>query len=235
MKTKHRLLLIEDDDSIRRGIKMNLEEEYSVTDYRNIEEFYSKEQNFLENFPYDLVILDIMLPGKRNGLDFLKQIKTRWDKPVIIITARNRLDQKLEAFELGADDYITKPFELEELVARVRSKLRIKKYHKIKIGDCLVDFKKQEIIKLPDNEIIPLTSKEIGILYLLYENKGKPVSRDEILDKLWMHEYPTNRTVDNFILRLRKIIEKNPSQPRYILTKFGVGYELVDDIEIIQE
>ncbi|MCS7205827.1 MAG: response regulator transcription factor [Leptospiraceae bacterium] len=234
-KPKYKILLIEDEDAIRKALKLNLEEEFIVSNYKSVEEFLSNESNFWEEFPYDLVILDIMLPGRLNGLDFLKQIKSRWDKPVIIITARNRLDQKLEAFDLGADDYITKPFELEELIARVKSKLKIKKHHKIKIGDAIVDFHKQEIYKISTKEIIPLTNKEAGILYLLYENKGKPVSRADILEKLWPNEYPTNRTIDNFILRLRKVLEPDLSNPKYIITKHGKGYELSDEVRVYQE
>jgi DNA-binding response OmpR family regulator len=98
-----------------------------------------------------------------------------------------------------------------------------------------VDFHKQEILKLNTNEIIKLTNKESGILYLLYENKGKPVSRDQILDKLWYGEYPTNRTIDNFILRLRKFLEEDPSNPKYIITRHSKGYELIDSIEVVKD
>jgi len=176
-----------------------------------------------------------MLPGKIDGLKITKQIKARWDIPVIILTARNRLENKLEAFEIGVDDYITKPFELEELIARIKVKLKKKKFHRIKIGNSVVDFHKQEILKLNTNEIIKLTNKESGILYLLYENKGKPVSRDQILDKLWYGEYPTNRTIDNFILRLRKFLEEDPSNPKYIITRHSKGYELIDSIEVVKD
>jgi DNA-binding response OmpR family regulator len=233
---KYKLLLIEDEDKIRNGLKLNLkDEEFDVKDYKSAEDFLKEEIHFLENFPYDLAIIDVMLPGKIDGLKITKQIKARWDIPVIILTARNRLENKLEAFEIGVDDYITKPFELEELIARIKVKLKKKKFHRIKIGNSVVDFHKQEILKLNTNEIIKLTNKESGILYLLYENKGKPVSRDQILDKLWYGEYPTNRTIDNFILRLRKFLEEDPSNPKYIITRHSKGYELIDSIEVVKD
>jgi DNA-binding response OmpR family regulator len=237
MKNKQfKILLIEDEDIIRNSLTINLEDEgFSVKAYKSAEEFLNKEIQFLEYFPYDIAIVDIMLPGKIDGLKITQQIKSRWDIPIIILTARNRLEQKLEAFEIGADDYITKPFELEELIARIKVKLKKKKFNKIKIGNCIVDFYKQEIHKLNTNEIIKLTNKEVGILYLLFENKGKPVSRDQILDKLWHGEYPTNRTIDNFILRLRKIIEEDLSNPKYILTRHRKGYELIDSVDIYWE
>jgi two-component system alkaline phosphatase synthesis response regulator PhoP len=233
---KYKLLLIEDEDNIRNGLKLNLKDEgFDVKDYKSAEDFFNEEVHFLENFPYDLAIIDVMLPGKIDGLKITKQIKARWDIPVIILTARNRLENKLEAFEIGVDDYITKPFELEELIARIKVKLKKKKFHRIKIGNSVVDFHKQEILKLNTNEIIKLTNKEAGILYLLYENKGKPVSRDQILDKLWYGEYPTNRTIDNFILRLRKFLEEDPSNPKYIITRHSKGYELIDSIEVVKD
>lgn len=233
---KYKILLIEDEDIIRNGLKLNLEDEgFYVKEYKSAEDFFNHEVHFWEHFIYDLAIIDVMLPGKIDGLKLTSQIKSRWDIPIIILTARNRLEQKLEAFEIGADDYITKPFELEELIARVKVKLRKKHRHKIKIGNHLVDFHKQEIINLNTKEITKLTNKEAGILYLLYENKGKPVSREVILDKLWYGEYPTNRTIDNFILRLRKILEKDLSNPEYIITRHGKGYELSDKIEEIKD
>lgn len=228
-QTQYRILLIEDEDIIRTTLKLNLEEEYFIVyDYKSVEDFYNHDVHYLQEWNYDLAIVDVMLPGKIDGLMFTKQIKSRWEVPIIIITARNRLEQKLEAFEIGADDYITKPFELEELIARIKIKLKKKTFHKIKIGSCIIDFHKQEIIRKDTGEVFSLTNKEAGVLYLLYENKGKPVSRDVILEKLWYGEYPTNRTIDNFILRLRKIIEDDLSNPKYILTRHGRGYELTD-------
>jgi DNA-binding response OmpR family regulator len=124
---KYKLLLIEDEDNIRNGLKLNLKDEgFDVKDYKSAEDFFNEEVHFLENFPYDLAIIDVMLPGKIDGLKITKQIKARWDIPVIILTARNRLENKLEAFEIGVDDYITKPFELEELIARIKVKLKKK-------------------------------------------------------------------------------------------------------------
>lgn len=227
----YRILLIEDEDIIRNTLKLNLKEEnFIVYDYRSVEEFFSKDIHYLKEWNYDLAIVDVMLPGKVDGLMFTKQIKARWEVPVIILTARSQLEQKLEAFEIGADDYITKPFELEELIARIKVKLKKKTFHKIKIGNSIVDFHKQEIVRLDTKQKFSLTNKEAGILYLLYENKGKTVSRDQILEKLWYGEYPTNRTIDNFILRLRKIIEDDITKPKYILTRHGRGYELIDSL-----
>lgn len=231
MKKKYKILLIEDEEAIQEGIELNLKEEgFIVKSYKSGEEFFNKE-NYLKDFLYDLIIVDVMLPGKIDGVQFTKMIKSKWDVPVIILTARNRLEHKLEAFEVGADDYITKPFELEELIARIKVKLKKKKFHKILIGDCIVDFEKNKVENIKTKEIFTLTEKEIGILYLLYENKGKPVSRDKILDTLWKDEYPTNRTIDNFILKLRKIFEKDTSNPEYIFTRHKKGYELSNKVQ----
>ncbi len=221
----HRVLLIEDEDVIRNTIKLNLKEEkLIVEDYKSVDDFLEQRPDYLTNFNYDLCLIDVMLPGKKNGLEFAKEIKEFSNIPVILVTARGRLEHKLEAFEYGIDDYITKPFELEELIARVKVKLRIKAPGLIKIGECYVDLQKGEVHK--KNKKIQLTDKELGILLILYQNKNHPVDRNQILDKLWMDKYPTNRTIDNFILRLRKIFEKDPSHPEYILTYFKKGYML---------
>lgn len=233
---KNKILLIEDESNIRKTLKMNLEEEgFIVYDYESAEDYINKNPNFIENINIDLAIIDVMLPGKIDGITLTRKIRSRWDIPIIILTARNRIEQKLDAFDSGADDYITKPFELEELIARVKIKFRKRVTNKIKIGNFIVDFIYQEIYNLETNEKIHLTNKENGILYLLYQNKGKPVSRDQILDELWYGEYPTNRTIDNFILRLRKIFEKDTANPEYIITKHGKGYLLSDKVEEIQE
>ncbi|MFN3605110.1 MAG: response regulator transcription factor [Leptonema sp. (in: bacteria)] len=231
MKKNYKILLIEDEEYIRKGIELNLKEEgFFVKSYSNAEEFLTKE-DYLNHFGYDLIIVDIMLPGKTDGIQFTKLIKSKWDVPLIILTAKNRLEHKLEAFEVGADDYITKPFELEELMARVKIKLKKKKFHKILIGNHIVDFENYKVENRKTKKIFNLTEKEIGILFLLYENKGKPVSRDKILDTLWKNEYPTNRTIDNFILKLRKILEEDPSNPKFILTRHKKGYELSSEIQ----
>ncbi len=230
MRKKFKILIIEDEENIRKGLELNLKEEgYFVKSYSSAEEFFEKE-DYLKNFFYDLGVIDVMLPGKIDGIQFTKIIKNKWDIPLIILTARNRIEQKLEAFHVGADDYITKPFELEELIARIKVRLKEKKFHKILIGDFVVDFSNCTVQNLKTKQNFFLTEKENGILFLLYQNKGKPVSRNEILDILWKDEYPTNRTIDNFILKLRKIFEKDPSNPQYILTRHKQGYELSSKI-----
>lgn len=235
MKKKFKILIIEDEENIRRGIELNLKEEgYFVKSYPSAEEFLEQE-DYLNNFFYDLGIIDLMLPGTIDGIQFIKIIKNKWDIPLIILTAKNRIEQKLEAFEAGADDYITKPFELEELIARIKVKLKEKKFHKILIGDFVVDFSNNTVENLKTQQKILLTEKESGILFLLYQKKGKPVSRNEILDILWKNEYPTNRTIDNFILKLRKIFEEDPSNPQYIFTRHKKGYELSNKVISVRE
>ncbi len=179
----------------------------------------------------DLVILDLMLPDM-NGYQVCAEIRARLPLvPIIMLTAKGQEADKVRGLESGADDYVTKPFSVAELMARIRAIFRrlqrpTAASETLRIGESLVDIKKQ-VLRRARKEW-PLTFYEVEILKLLYERQGEPVSRDEILDKIWgVDASPTNRTVDNFIVRLRKKVEEGDKEPRHILTVYGQGYKLV--------
>ncbi len=180
----------------------------------------------------DLIILDLMLPGI-NGYQVCEQIRRR-DKsvPILILSARSQESDIIRGLEDGADDYVTKPFSIGELLARVRtifrrvSTLTRRPSSKIEIGEALVDVENHTVVVR--GKRIPLGFYETAMLQLLDEQRGTPVSRDEILDTIWgIDANPTNRTVDNFILKLRRKLEINSAAPKHILTVYGQGYKLV--------
>jgi len=180
----------------------------------------------------DLIILDHMLPGV-NGYQVCEQIRRR-DKvvPILILSARSQENDIIRGLEAGADDYVTKPFSIGELLARVRTIFRRvsampkRSSNKIEIGDVVVDIENH--IAHVQGKRVPLGFYEAAILQLLNDRRGAPVSRDEILDNVWgLDANPTNRTVDNFILKLRRKIEPDPASPKYVLTVYGQGYKLV--------
>jgi DNA-binding response OmpR family regulator len=232
---KPRILLVEDEPVLRSGIRLNLEEEgYEVDAFESADRFLAERKSILSvSSPYDLAVLDVMLPGKIQGLELCRMIRTRWSMPVVFLTARNKLEHKLDAFESGADDYITKPFELEELLARIRARLRNHSSGRThRIGSYRIDFQRDVAIHMETGEELRFTEKEIGILKLLLENRGRPVTRDEILDRIWgTADFPTNRTIDNFIVKFRRIFEKDPSCPVLFITRHGRGYELAPEGE----
>lgn len=226
---KAKILLVEDEPVLRRGIQLNLEEEgYLVDAFESAEVLLRDRQDVVRGeCPFDLAILDVMLPGRTQGIDLCRILKSRWSLPVLFLTARSRLDQKLEAFDAGADDYVVKPFELEELLARVRARLKGRRSREERIGRYRIDFSRDLAVHVATGDEVRFTEKEIGILNLLVEHRGRPVSRDEILDRVWGEaEFPTNRTIDNFIVKFRRIFEKDPSNPGLFITRHGRGYEL---------
>jgi len=229
-ETRHRILLLEDELSLRRGIRFNLEQEgFEVVDFETAEQALD---GYRKNPLFSLCILDIMTPGKLDGLALCKEIrKHNTALPILFLTAKNRLDDKLAGFDAGADDYLTKPFDLEELLARVRARLRHSGSSSVyTIGSFRFDAQSGTIHAPNDAEVIRLNDREKGILVLLLQNRGKPVSRDLILDTVWgTAEFPTNRTIDNFIVKFRKIFEADPRNPRYFITRHGTGYELADE------
>ncbi len=223
------ILIIEDEPQMRLGLKDNLEfEGHSV-------EFAEDGKIGLEKIQsekYDLVLLDVMLP-KMSGFDVCK--KTRQDGnqiPIIMLTAKGEEIDKVLGLEIGADDYITKPFSLRELLARINAVLRrieksdSKDGEKIIIGKLDIDFDAYNAYK--DGKSIAMTHKEFEILKLLCRKKNETVSRSSLLDEVWGYDQEiTTRTVDNFILKLRHKIEENSSHPKIILTVHGIGYKLV--------
>jgi DNA-binding response OmpR family regulator len=219
------ILVIEDDISILRGLKDNLEfEGYDVQTETNGEKGLKVA---LEKSP-DLILLDIMLPGM-NGYEICRKLKNeKLELPIIIITARGSEMDKVSGLDIGADDYVTKPFSIPELLARIRALLRrtsndIVVPDEYSFGNIKLDFKKFKAFR--DNQEIKLSGKEFAIMEYFIRHEGEAVHRHDLLSEVWGYEaMPTTRTVDNFILDLRKKIEENPSKPKYIESVRDIGY-----------
>ena len=222
------ILLVEDDPNLADGLTMNLEAEgYQVVhiDQGNLAFDEFKKGNF------DLVLLDVMLPGT-DGLTICKMIRNDGATvPILFISARSETQERIDGLLAGGDDYISKPFEVSELLVRIQGIFRRQAWLTTKedvedlfeFNDRKINFKTYEAFG-PGGEFI-LSRKECMVMKYLIERQGEVVSRDQLLDAVWgYHIYPTNRTIDNFILRLRKIFENDPKNPDYIETIRGVGY-----------
>ncbi len=224
----YRILVVDDEKLIVKGIKFSLEQDgMEVTAAYDGEEAlqHVKEGNF------DLVVLDVMLP-KMDGLEVCQQVREFSQIPIIMVTAKGEDMDKIMGLEYGADDYITKPFNILELKARIKAILRRS------VKKVATDAQPKNILKARDLELsydsrrvfigdreVNLTAKEFDLLELLMENPGKVYSREKLLDTVWGYDYPGDvRTVDVHVRRLREKIETNPSEPKYIFTKWGVGY-----------
>jgi len=245
------ILIVEDEVHLARGLRFNFEAEgHHVAMVENGEDAV----DLLVKQPdaFDVVVLDIMLPGK-DGFWVVSEFRRQnIFVPVLMLTARGRPEDVLKGFESGADDYLPKPFELSILLARLRSLLRRTQRMKvaltsdapaqesakpdvISIGDKTVDFTRQELHT--GGEVINLTVMEAELLAFLVRNAGRPVSRKQILDQVWgLHEDTDTRAIDNFIVRLRRYLEDDPSTPRHLLTVRGVGYRFVaDEVKAVSE
>ncbi len=223
-----RILIVEDDPAILRGLKDNLEyESYDVVTARDGELGYRLIQ---EQRP-DLIVLDLMLP-KMDGYELCRRIRSEgMDMPILMLTARSEEGDRVRGFDLGADDYVTKPFSVPELLARIRAILRRVQPptdlpDQVRFDEVVVDFKRFSAKKA--GEVLKLSRKEFGVLRLLAARAGQVVTRNELLGEVWGHDYfPTARTVDNHIASLRAKLEKDPAQPNHLITIHGVGYKLV--------
>lgn len=223
-----RVLVVDDEKLIVKGIKFSLEQDGMEVDCA-----YDGEEalNFARNNEYDIVILDLMLP-KIDGLSVCQQIREFSDMPIIMLTAKGEDMDKIMGLEYGADDYITKPFNILEVKARMKVIMRRNNKNAIKnnensrfivSGDLKLD-KDGRRLYIKDNEI-NLTAKEFDVLELLVLNPNKVYGRDNLLNIIWGYDYPGDaRTVDVHIRRLREKIEETPSEPKYVHTKWGVGY-----------
>lgn len=226
-----KILIIEDEPSMRMGLRDNLEVEcYEVDTAVDGEEGLNK---ILEG-SYNLVLLDVMMP-KMSGFDICKTVRKKGlTVPIILLTAKGEEIDKVLGLELGADDYITKPFSLRELLARVKAVLRRSddllvnsSEDKINIGRIGVNFNSYSAKE--EEADVQMSHKEFEILHYLWKKRNTTVSRDNLLTEIWGYEEsPTTRTVDNFILKLRQKIETDPNHPKIILTVHGVGYKLLD-------
>ena len=232
MKNGYRILVVEDEQTLARGLEYNLDAEgYAITVSVDGKDALTR----LQNQQFDLVILDIMLPYV-DGFDVAEQIRQKDQQlPILFLTARSGIKDKIKGLEIGADDYMTKPFHLEELLLKVKRMLYRKSWYRessgsvpsYKIGDCMVNFDSLGC-SCPDKDI-QLTLHEAMLLKYLVENKGRAVPRGELLDKVWnVSSEVETRTVDNFIARLRKYFESDPDNPVYITSVRGVGYMFND-------
>ena len=223
------ICLIEDEENIDELIRLNLElEGFTVRSFQN--GMRAKEM-IDEVIQYDLIILDVMLP-EYSGFDLCKDIRALSDTPILFLSAKGIATDRIHGLKLGANDYLAKPFDLEELILRIRNLVSSKTDQKIKsiqIGEVKVNFSSFEAHN-NNGEIIHVFSKrEIELLELFNENEGKVVSRDLILDKLWGKDnFPTSRTIDNYILTFRKIFENDPKNPIFFHSVRGVGYRFTN-------
>jgi two-component system alkaline phosphatase synthesis response regulator PhoP len=223
-----RILVIEDEPDLLRGLTLNLKAEgFAVLTAPRGD---TGLQQALREQP-DLVLLDIMLPGK-SGLDVCRELRgAGFAAPIIMLTARGEEVDRVVGLEIGADDYVTKPFGVRELLARIRVRLRrhtsnVSGNGALRFDDIEIDFDRHEASR--GGVRVELTGKEFELLRCLARYRGEIVTRDRLLDEVWGYEnYPTTRTVDNHILRLRQKLERNPSDPRHILSVYGEGYKFV--------
>ncbi|MFK7954422.1 MAG: response regulator transcription factor [Ekhidna sp.] len=225
---KKRILVVDDEVHMRQGLKDNLE----FDDYEVLEaEDGIQALEVVQNQPVDLIILDVMMPNL-NGFEVCKKLrKAGNDTPIILLTAKGDEIDKVLGLEMGADDYVQKPFSIRELLARVKAILRrgngnTKPNDEIIIGNLTLNLK--EYRAWANNEEVKLSHKEFEILNFLLQHKNEIVDRQDLLKNVWgYNEQPTTRTVDNFIVKLRQRIEENPSNPHYIITIHGAGYKLL--------
>lgn len=220
-----KIVIIEDDPAIVMGLEESLSKEYDLKVFTNGSEGI---EHLIINQP-DLLILDIMLPGK-NGLDILRSLREKnYDFPVLMLTSKKEEIDKVIGFEFGADDYVTKPFGIMELQARIKAILkRSQKKTDVtyQFGNIKVIFTRMEVYK--NNKEINLSAKEMSLFKYLITHEGRIITRDEFLDNVWGYDsFPTTRTVDNYILSLRKKIEDEPSNPKYIITVPTLGYKFI--------
>lgn len=223
-----RILIIEDDPAISRGLTDALvEEHYEVVSESDGEKGFK----FVQNENIALIILDLMLPSK-NGIEICSDLRKKGiNTPILMLTSKKEEMDKVLGLEVGADDYVTKPFSVRELLARVKALLRrkqeiIKDIEDYSFGLVQIDFKKQ--IATKNNKPIELSTTEYKILKFFIEHEDEVITRDNLLDKVWGYDvFPTSRTVDNYILSLRKQIEENPSKPKHLITIPKAGYKFV--------
>ncbi len=221
-----KILVIEDDAALLEGLVASLKQEHY-----GVETAADGEQGFRKanKRDIDLILLDLMLPSM-NGEEICRKLREEGvDTPILILTSKKEETSKVLGLELGADDYVTKPFSVLELNARIKAILR-RRIHSGEVvdeysfGNVKLDFKKHEAMK--KGKTVKLTEREFKLLKYMIEHKGEVITRDMLLDKVWGYEsYPTTRTVDNYILSIRHKIEDTPAKPKYILTVHTSGYK----------
>ncbi len=227
---KKRILIVEDEEHLADGLRINLE----LEGYEPIVAVSAEEGLRLwERNTADMILLDIMLPGM-DGFEFCRLLRERGERvPILFLTAKDRDEDRIRGLEEGGDDYLNKPFNLRELLARIKGIFRREEWQRsqpaattLEFGDRRVDLLSYEIDSPAGKQ--RLKEKEAMILRLLAERAGDAVDRESIIDRVWGYDaYPSTRTVDNFIVSLRKRIEPDPAKPRHLLTVHGKGYRLV--------
>jgi DNA-binding response OmpR family regulator len=238
-----RILVVEDEAHIAAGLRFNLEAEgHSVSVTDNGEDALKLLLENDSHQSFDILVLDVMLPGK-DGFTVAHELRASHNYiPLLMLTARGRPEDVLKGFESGADDYLPKPFNLDILIARVGSLLRRKNWVQradakpstdediFRFNGKTVDFEKLQLHT--GSQTFQLTLMELELLRYLIRNSGRPVSRKSILENVWnLHEDTDTRAIDNFIVRLRRYIEEEPSKPRYLITVRGLGYQFVPNPE----
>lgn len=225
MSAAARILVVEDEASMRAGLEYALAKE--GYDVQCVADGEAALEAVARRAP-DLVLLDVMLP-KRSGFEVLAKLRT--DRPelaVILLTAKAQEIDKVHGFDLGADDYVTKPFSLAELLARVRARLRGRTTSlpaAFDLGSTRIDLERGSVER--DGAQQELSQREVEMLRLLLREQGRAVSRERFLSEVWGHaRFPTTRTVDQHVVKLRQKIEVDPASPRHLLTAFGKGYRL---------
>lgn len=224
------VLLVEDEENLHDALKLNLElEGYEITSAYDGHEALKK----VEDEYFDLIIMDVMLPGV-DGITVTENIRLQNNEvPILILSAKNTSADRVSGLKKGADDYLTKPFNLEELLLRVQKLIEKNKklQDKDTVGDTYtfgkntIDFRAQEVLTR-SGERIQISKKEAMLLKLLIENKNEVVTREKILQSVWGYNvYPTTRTIDNFILNFRKYFEEDSRNPQYFHSVRGVGYK----------
>lgn len=226
---KEKILIIEDEEELVKGLKLNLVfEGYDVIWALDGEDGFNKA---MKEAP-DMILLDIMLP-KKDGLDVCRELRQRnVSIPIIMLTAKGEEVDKVVGLEIGADDYITKPFSVRELMARVKARLRRRRNEEksvpsvYRFNDIEIDFIHFKVKR--SRKEFDLTSLEVEILKYFVAHRGEVVTREALLDKIWGYEsYPSTRTIDNHILKLRKKLEEDPAQAKYIFSVYGEGYRFM--------
>ncbi len=223
-----KILIVEDEPDMALGLRDNFEYEgYEVAVAADGQQ--GLDQAIRDN--PDLIILDVMLP-KVSGLDVCRHLRSKGvDLPIIMLTARGQEIDKIVGLEMGADDYVTKPFSIKELLARVRAHLRRKTKQVVdldtyKFGDVVLEFKSYQATKA--GEPIELSPREFELMKYFIQHRGETITRDRLLDEVWGYDnYPFTRTVDNHIAKLRQKVEPAPSDPQYIITVHRVGYKFL--------
>jgi len=210
-------------------VRLNLEmESHDVT---LVQDGAEALELFKRNFDFDLVILDVMLPNV-SGVDLCRLIRKKSNVPILFLSAKGTTSDRIEGLKAGGSDYLPKPFDLEELLLRVAVLLNMTPKageEIITIGNCQVNFRTFVVADTISKQETTLSKKEVALLQLFYSKQGEVISRTEILDKVWgKDQFPTTRTIDNFILHFRKTFEDNPKEPVYFISVRGVGYKFLN-------